>query len=70
MFASAAPLAGLAAEVRDRISLPVVDQVQAAVKLPEALVAPRPRNATMGTYRRPDAGLSPSLTARLEHMKK
>lgn len=66
-----APLAGLAAKVRDRIPVPVVDQVQAAVKMAEAIVALAPRKATTGTFRRPDAksavGLSDALGRRISH---
>ena len=66
-----APLAGLAAKVKDRIPVPVIDQVQAAVKMAEALVALRLNKATAGTFRRPAAkptmGLPPALAARIEH---
>ncbi len=60
-----APLAGLAARVRDRIPVPVVESVIAAVKQAELLVALNPKKATAGTYRRPapksSIGLSPAL---------
>jgi Asp/Glu/hydantoin racemase len=49
-----APLAGLAGKVRSKIPVPVVDQVAAAVKQAETLVALAPRKATAGTFRRPD----------------
>ena len=66
-----APLAGLAAKVKHRIPVPVVDQVQAAVKQAEALVALGTRKATAGTFRRPAAkathGLPSALAARIEH---
>jgi allantoin racemase len=66
-----APLAGLAAKVRDRIPVPVVDQVQAAVKQAETLVAMAPRKATAGTFKRPRAkattGLAEALARRIEH---
>lgn len=66
-----APLAGLAAAVKGRIPVPVVDQVQAAVMQAEALVRLGPRKATAGTFRRPAAkasiGLSPALAARIAH---
>ena len=66
-----APLAGLAEKVRDRIPVPVVDQVQAAVKQAETLVALNVRKATTGTFRRPAAkattGLSEALARRIEH---
>lgn len=66
-----APLAGLASRVRSRLPVPVIDQMGAAIKQAEALVALRPRKAEMGTFRRPDAkpsvGLAPSLAARISH---
>ena len=69
-----APLAGLAEKVRDRIPVPVVDQVQAAVKQAEALVALKPRKATAGTFRRPgpksSIGLAPALADRIGHTDK
>jgi allantoin racemase len=65
-----APLAGLAARIKDRVPVPVVDQMAAAVKQAEALVTLRVRKATIGTFRRPDAkpstGLPPALAARIE----
>ncbi len=64
-----APLAGLAEKVRERIPVPVVDQVQAAVKMAEALAALKPKKATRGTFRRPPAkpsvGLPEALAARI-----
>ena len=66
-----APLAGLAEKVRDRIPVPVVDQMQAAVKQAETLVALNVRKATTGTFRRPAAkattGLPEALARRIEH---
>jgi Asp/Glu/hydantoin racemase len=66
-----APLSGLAQRVAHRIPVPVVDQVIAAVKQAEALLALKLRKATAGTFRRPDAkpttGLAEALAARLEH---
>ncbi len=66
-----APLAGLAEKVKDRIPVPVVDQVQAAVKQAETLVALKVRKAETGTFRRPAAkatsGLAPALARRIEH---
>jgi Asp/Glu/hydantoin racemase len=50
-----APLAGLARRVRERIPVPVVDCVEAAVKQAEALAALSPRKAERGTFRRPAA---------------
>jgi Asp/Glu/hydantoin racemase len=66
-----APLAGLAARVADRIPVPVVDQMGAALKQAEALVCLKPRKASAGTFRRPDPkptqGLAEALAARIEH---
>jgi allantoin racemase len=66
-----APLSGLAPKVRDRIAVPVVDQVAAAVKMVEALVALAPRKAIAGTFRRPPAkltiGLPDALARRISH---
>lgn len=66
-----APLAGLAGRVADRIPVPVVDQVQAAVKMTEAILALGTRKATTGTFRRPAAkdaiGLPEALAARIRH---
>lgn len=66
-----APLAGLAAKVRDRIPVPVVDQMAAAVKQAEALVTLGVRKATAGTYRRPapkaTIGLPPALARRWDN---
>jgi allantoin racemase len=65
-----APLAGLAARIRDRLPVPVVDQMAAAVKQAEVLVTLGLGKATIGTFRRPDAkptiGLPRSLAARIE----
>ncbi|MBN8959260.1 MAG: aspartate/glutamate racemase family protein [Rhizobiales bacterium] len=66
-----APLAGLAGRVRERIPVPVIEQIGAAVKQVEALVALGARKATAGTFRRPAAkettGLAPALARRIEH---
>ncbi len=59
------PLAGLAGRVKERVPVPLVDCVAAAVRQAEALVALAPRKATEGTFRRPAAkpitGVSPAL---------
>lgn len=66
-----APLAGLAAKVKHRIPVPLVDQVQAAVRQAETLVALGVRKAEAGTFRRPAAkptlGLPEALARRIEH---
>lgn len=65
-----APLSGLADRVADRIPVPAIDQVVAAVKQVEALLALRLPKAKAGTFRRPDAkptiGLTDALAARLQ----
>ena len=69
-----APLAGLADRVKDRIPVPVVDQMAAAVKQAEALVVLGARKAVAGTFRRPDAkptiGIVEALALRIEHRDK
>lgn len=64
-----APLAGLAAKVRDRIAVPVVDCAEAAIKQAESLAALRPRAPVAGSFRRPagktSRGLSPALSGRI-----
>jgi Asp/Glu/hydantoin racemase len=71
LILAGAPLSGLAARVAERIPVPVIDQVVAAVKQAETLLALRLRKATAGTFRRPDAkpthGLAGPLATRLEH---
>lgn len=66
-----APLSGLAAKLRDRIAVPVIDCAAAAVKQAEALVTLNPRKPVAGTFRRPMAksssGLAPALAAWLAH---
>ena len=71
LILAGAPLSGLAERVAERIPVPVIDQVVAAVKQAEALLALRLRKATAGTFRRPDAkptkGLAGPLAAHFEH---
>ena len=66
-----APLTGLAEKIRDRVSVPVVDQVVAAVKQAEAIIALNVKPASAGAFRRPDAkpstGLPKPLAAWLAH---
>ncbi|HTR86028.1 MAG TPA: aspartate/glutamate racemase family protein [Reyranella sp.] len=66
-----APLAGLATKLRDRVPVPLVDGIQAAVTMAEGLVRLDPRKATVGTYRRPGAkdstGLAKSLADVIGH---
>jgi Asp/Glu/hydantoin racemase len=64
-----APLSGLAATIRDQVSAPLIDGIQAAVTQAEGLVAINPRKAAAGTFGRPPAkssiGLGTALAARL-----
>jgi allantoin racemase len=60
-----APLAGLASKIRERVPVPLVDGIQAAVAIAEGLVRLKPRKATAGTYRRPAAKDSTGLSAAL-----
>jgi allantoin racemase len=66
-----APLAGLASKIKSKIPVPVVDQIAAAVRQAETLVALAPRKATAGTFRRPDpkptVGLPDALGRHIEH---
>ncbi len=48
-----APLAGIASQIADRVRVPLVDGVAAAVRQAEALAALGCRKATAGTFRRP-----------------
>jgi allantoin racemase len=68
---SGAPLSGLAAKVADRIPVPVIDPIAAAVRQAETLAVLKPRKATAGTFRRPDpkptTGLAEDLAAIIEH---
>ena len=57
-----APLAGLATKLRDRVPVPLVDGIQAAVAMAEGLVRLNPRKATVGTYCRPGAKESTGLS--------
>jgi allantoin racemase len=48
-----APLAGLANKIADKVPVPLVDGIQAAVTMAEGLVRMKPRKATAGTFKRP-----------------
>ena len=67
---SGAPLAGLTERVKHRIPVPVVDPIQAAVKLAETLVALGTVAPTAGTFRRPAPkgaiGIQAALARRIE----
>ncbi len=60
-----APLSGLAAQLRDKVAIPLVDGVAAAVRQAETLAALNPRKPIAGTFRRPGpkqmTGISSSL---------
>jgi allantoin racemase len=68
---SGAPLAGLADKVKDRIPVPVIDPVAAAVRQAETLAVLKPLKARAGTFRRPGPkptkGLAEPLAAVIEH---
>ena len=68
---SGAPLAGLAEKIADRIPVPVIDPVAAAVRQAETLAVLKPRKAVAGTFRRPGpkptTGLAEPLAAVIEH---
>lgn len=65
IITAGAPLAGLASRVRDRVPVPLVEGVAAAVKIAEAMVTLDPRPPKVGTFARPVAkssvGLPPAL---------
>lgn len=66
-----APLAGLANKIREKVPVPLVDGIQAAVTMAEGLVRLNPRKATAGTFRRPgpkaSTGLASALTGVIAH---
>src|SRR3954471_13494304 len=66
-----APLAGLASKLRERVPVPLVDGIQAAVTMAEGLVRLNPRKPTAGTFRRPgpkdSKGLSQALADVIGH---
>ena len=68
---SGAPLAGLADKVKDRIPVPVIDPIAAAVRQAETLAVLKLRKAIAGNFRRPGpkptTGLAESLAAVIEH---
>jgi Asp/Glu/hydantoin racemase len=71
---SGAPLAGLADKVKDRIPVPVIDPIAAAVRQAETLAVLKPRKAVAGTFRRPGpkptTGLAEPLAAVIEHRER
>ncbi len=66
-----APLAGLANKIRERVPVPLVDGIQAAVTMAEGLVRLNPRKPTAGTFRRPgpkdSTGLAQALADVIGH---
>lgn len=70
---SGAPLAGLANKVSDRIPVPVIDPIAAAVRQAETLAVLKPRKAVAGAFRRPDPkptiGLAEPLAAVIERRR-
>ena len=59
------PIAGLAREIADRLSVPIVDGVSCAVQIAEGIVRLGPRKAARGSFARPPGkpavGLAPEL---------
>lgn len=68
---SGAPLAGLGEKVKNRISVPLIDPISAAVRQAETLAILKPRKAIAGTFRRPGpkptTGLAEPLAEVIEH---
>jgi len=68
---SGAPLAGLADKVKERIPVPVIDPIAAAVRQAETLAVLKPLKARAGTFRRPGpkptTGLAEPLAAVIDH---
>ncbi|WP_341988804.1 aspartate/glutamate racemase family protein [Azorhizobium sp. AG788] len=66
-----APLTGLAGRIADRVSVPLVDPLSAAVAQAELLARLKPRPARAGRFARPGPkpalGLTPALGAWIEH---
>jgi len=60
-----APLAGLAAEIKQQVAVPLVDAVAAAVRQAETLTSLRPRKPVAGSFRRPEAKPMTGLPAPL-----
>jgi allantoin racemase len=58
MIFAGAPLSGLANKVRQRLPVPIIDPIAAAVKQVEALIALGPRKASAGSFQRPAAKTS------------
>ena len=71
LIAMTAPLAGLTNKIRERVPVPLVDGIQAAVTLAEGLVRLNPRKPTAGTFRRPgpkdSIGLNQALADVIGH---
>lgn len=63
-----APLAGLATKLRERVPVPLVDGIQAAVTMAEGLVRLKPRKATAGTFQRPGPKDSKGLNQALANV--
>jgi allantoin racemase len=63
-----APLAGLAARIADRVPVPLVDGVAAAVLQAEVLAALHVRKPTAGTFRQPDAKAVTGVPAAVERL--
>ena len=66
-----APLTGLAGRIADRVSVPLIDPLAAAVSQAQTLARLKPRAALAGRFARPGPkpteGLTPALGAWIEH---
>jgi len=60
-----APLSGLAERIADRVPVPVIDGMAAAIRQAEAMVGLALRKATSGSQRRPDGKLTAGLPAEI-----
>jgi allantoin racemase len=73
IITAGAPLAGLAHRVRDRIPVPMVEDLCASVKMAEARCALNPVTPTAGSFRRParkpTSGLSRALSELIEKLE-
>jgi len=61
-------LVDLANKIRDRVQVPLVDGIQAAVTMAEGLVRLNPRKATAGTFKRPGPKDSKGLATPLANV--
>jgi allantoin racemase len=63
-----APLAGMASRIGERVAVPLIDGIAAAVGQAQTLVALRPRKATAGSFRRPAPKSITGVSAQLSRL--